>query len=71
MDIEEFLSNIDPLAQVAATSADENVRRLAGCLMTMKASILAGGPFLESYLDQMSAMNRNLGNTLRNAVNGK
>jgi hypothetical protein len=68
MDINEFLNYIDSLAQVAASSDDETVRKLAGCLMVMKGSILAGGPFLESFIDQMSAMNRNLGDTLRSHI---
>lgn len=71
MDREEFLQYIDPLAQVAVASDDEIVRRLGAALLTMKASILADGPILESFLDQMQVMNINLRATVQDLMGGQ
>ncbi len=65
MDLEQFTAEIAHLASAAGSSNDETVKRLAGCLLSMQASIVAGDPLLDSFIDQMPAMNRRLAETHR------
>jgi hypothetical protein len=64
MRLDEFLSHIEPLAAVAEASEDPDVQKAAAVLHTLKGSLLAGGPILESFFDQMATMNTNLRDTV-------
>jgi hypothetical protein len=64
MSLDEFLEYIEMLSTVAASSDDENVRKLGGVLISMRAVVLSGDQFLESYFDQMLIINKNMKSTL-------
>lgn len=57
MDQGKFFAQLESLVNEAASSTDPVVRRAASVLCTLRASSLAGEPFLDALIDEVGAIN--------------